>query len=205
MQSFRSTPSAGAIHRHAGHAARAPRTALTALSALTAGIALAAIVTSSSAQAQAQAQAQGQAPAPVPHAGAGHHTVIPAGSIKWPDPPSGRPGTQITVLTGDLAKEVPFTIRIKMPDGYRVAPHWHPGEEHLTVVQGTFLIGTGEKFDAAAMKPMATGDYAHMPKEMRHFGAAKGETIVQVHGIGPFVVNWVNPEDDPRRKPTGSK
>jgi hypothetical protein len=63
----------------------------------------------------------------------------------------------------------------------------------------------GEKFDVAGVKPLNAGDYAFMPKEMRHFATTKGETVVQVNGEGPFVMNYVNPDDDPRNKKTATK
>ena len=68
------------------------------------------------------------------------------------------------------------------------------------MIKGTFMIGTGEKFDTAKMEALPAGSYMKMPKTMRHFAMAKGETIVQVHGMGPFEINYVNAADDPRKK-----
>jgi quercetin dioxygenase-like cupin family protein len=79
-----------------------------------------------------------------------------------------------------------FVIRLKMADGTKVPPHWHPGDEHLTVLSGTFHMGLGERFDESAAMALTAGAYSFMPKEVRHFGWAAGETIVQLHGIGPF-------------------
>lgn len=130
-----------------------------------------------------------------------HH--VSAKSITWG--PSPIPGVQLAVLAGDPSKSGEFTLRLKMPDGWKVPPHWHPGDENLTVIQGTFLIASGEKYDVAALKPMVTGDYTFMPKEMRHYALTKGETVVQVSGLGPFVINYVNPEDEPKnRKPSAN-
>jgi len=86
-----------------------------------------------------------------------------------------------------------------MPAGYKIAPHWHPTDEHVTVLSGTFSLGMGETFDAKAAKPLAPGGYALLPAEMRHFAWTKGGATVQVHGMGPFVLNYVNPADDPSR------
>ena len=91
-------------------------------------------------------------------------------------------------------------IRAKMPDGYKVPPHWHPGDENVTVLKGKLLIGKGEKLDPAAMEELAAGSFMRMPKTMRHSAMAKGETIIQVHGIGPFDITYVNAADDPRKK-----
>ncbi|MDQ3175437.1 MAG: cupin domain-containing protein, partial [Acidobacteriota bacterium] len=93
----------------------------------------------------------------------------------------------------------PFAIRAKLPDGYRVPPHWHPTDERIVVLQGTLGMGIGEKFDPAAGHELPVGSYALMPKEMRHFVWAIGETVIQVAGTGPFEVNYVNPADDPRK------
>jgi anti-sigma factor ChrR (cupin superfamily) len=109
------------------------------------------------------------------------------------------PGIQISALAGDSSKPGPYTVRLKFSDGTHVAAHWHPEDENVTVIQGTFLAGMGEKYDAASLHEFPTGSFILMPKEMRHFAAARGETIVQLHGNGPFVINYVNPADDPSK------
>jgi quercetin dioxygenase-like cupin family protein len=93
-----------------------------------------------------------------------------------------------------------YVLRAKLPDGYKVPPHWHPSDENVTVLKGTLLVGKGEKLDPATMEELPAGSFMRMPKTMRHYAMAKGETIIQVHGIGPFDVNYVNPADDPRKK-----
>jgi Domain of unknown function (DUF4437) len=114
------------------------------------------------------------------------------------------PGLEIAVLSGDPAKEgVPFVYRLKLRDGLIVPPHWHPVDEHLTVMTGTLHMGMGEKFDRAGATALPAGSYSMMPKDMRHFVWAEGETILQLHGVGPFKTFWVNPADDPTKK-TGS-
>ena len=82
-------------------------------------------------------------------------------------------------------------------------PHWHPGDEYLTIVSGTFAVGMGSAYDAKALHTMPTGSYALLPHAMHHFALSKTSTIVQVHGMGPFQVNFVNPADDPRLKSGG--
>jgi quercetin dioxygenase-like cupin family protein len=129
------------------------------------------------------------------------HTMITPNDVKWgPGPPALPSGAQIAVLSGDPSKAEPFTIRLKAPDGYKIMPHWHPTDENVTVLEGTFVMGTGEKFDEAAAHAMPAGSFVRMPKGTRHFAMAKGETVVQVHAIGPFVINYVNPNDDPRKQ-----
>jgi hypothetical protein len=128
------------------------------------------------------------------------HLVVTPDQVKWgPAPPSLPPGAQMAALEGDPSKDGRFTIRAKFPDGYRVPPHWHPTDERIVVVQGTFGMGLGERFDTAAGRELPVGSYAVTPKAVRHFVWAKGETVIQVFGTGPFEINYVNPADDPRK------
>jgi len=129
------------------------------------------------------------------------HVMVRPDDVKWGPAPPGLPsGALVAVLAGNPGKAEPFVIRIKVPDGYKVPPHWHPTDENVTVIKGTFLMGKGDKFDADASEAMPTGSFVRMPKEVRHFALAKGETIVQVHCIGPFQINYVNDADDPRKQ-----
>lgn len=136
------------------------------------------------------------------HAGDTKHVMVRPDAVKWgPAPPSLPPGSQMTVLVGDPTKpDAPYVLRAKLPDGYKIPPHWHPSDENVTVLQGTLLMGKGEKFDPSRMEELPAGSFGHMPRTVRHFAMARGETIIQVHGIGPFVINYVNPADDPRNK-----
>src|SRR5262245_45609322 len=128
------------------------------------------------------------------------HVIMPAAEVKWgPAPPALPKGAMLAVVSGDPTKSGPFAIRLKVPAGYKVAPHWHPTDEHLTVISGTFALGMGEKFEAASMKSLGRGGYALMPAEMRHYAMAKTAAVVQVHGMGPFVLNYVNAADDPSK------
>jgi hypothetical protein len=129
------------------------------------------------------------------------HVLVRPNGIKWfPAPTSLPEGAKVAVLAGDPFKPgVLFTIRAKFPDGYKVPPHWHPSDENVTVLQGTFMIGRGDTFAADKTEAMPVGTYMRMPKGMRHYAFAKGETIIQVHGIGPFEIHYVNAADDPRK------
>jgi ketosteroid isomerase-like protein len=127
--------------------------------------------------------------------------VTPAAAVKWMDAPPFLPkGAKLAVLVGDPGKAEPFTIRLQMPDGYKIAPHTHPTDEHVTVLSGTFRAAMGPTWDDKALGDFAPGSYANMAATMPHFAMAKGATVVQVHGVGPFVVNYVNPADDPSKK-----
>jgi len=122
------------------------------------------------------------------------------GDIKWGDaPPSIPKGAQLAVLYGNPGKKVPFVMRLKMPDGYKIAPHWHSNDENLTIISGTFLLHMGDAMDAAAHS-MEAGAFHFLPGKMHHAAEAKGETVVQVHGMGPFDIHYLNPADDPTPK-----
>jgi quercetin dioxygenase-like cupin family protein len=105
-------------------------------------------------------------------------------------------GCDLASLDGDLnAEGAPFVLRLRCADGAKIPAHWHPTDENITVLKGTLLVGTGEIFNEAKLKAMNAGNFVSVPKEMRHFAMSKGETIVQVHGVGPFQANWVNPSE----------
>lgn len=113
-----------------------------------------------------------------------------------------RPGNEMAVVYGDPSKAGElYAVRFRFQDGFKVPAHWHPQDEHATVLQGTLLLGMGAKWDAAQLTTeMKAGTYIFVPKEMPHFALAKGETILQAHGVGPFKIIYANPADDPRNQ-----
>lgn len=121
------------------------------------------------------------------------HQLAHAADLKWT--PSFM-GCEHANVSGDPSVEgKPFVLRIRCPDGAKVPPHWHPTDENMTVLEGTFLLGTGETFDTSKLSPMEAGSFILMPRTMRHFALCRGKTVLQVHGIGPFKINWLNPAD----------
>ena len=129
------------------------------------------------------------------------HVVTAPKDLKWGDPPPVlEKGATLSVVSGDPSKEGLFVLRLKMPAGYRINPHWHPTDEHVTVISGTFSLGMGETFDKATMTELPPGGYALLPAQMRHFAMAKTAATVQVHGMGPFQLTYVNPVDDPSQR-----
>ncbi len=117
-----------------------------------------------------------------------------------PAPPFLPPGAQLAVLEGDpMASSGDFTIRLKMPDGYKIAPHTHPSRENVTVLSGTLKVGMGDQFDAGKMMSFGAGSFAYLDPSMHHYAAASGETVIQIHGMSPLKVNYINPADDPRQ------
>src|SRR6202165_3588626 len=119
--------------------------------------------------------------------------IMHFGDLKWTPIMKG---CDLATVAGDPSAEgTPFVVRLRCVDGAKIPAHWHPTDENVTVLKGTFLVGMGETFVETKLTTMNVGNFVTMPKEMRHFATCKGETIVQVHGAGPFKVNWVNPSE----------
>jgi quercetin dioxygenase-like cupin family protein len=139
-----------------------------------------------------------------PTAEPAHAVMILPDQENWsPAPPSLPAGAKVAVLDGDPKQKGAFTMRISLPDGYRIPPHFHPAVERVTVIEGNFQLGMGDKFDETALKSMKTGAFIAMQPGTRHFAKAKGNTVVQVNAMGPWKLTYVNPADDPRNeKPT---
>jgi hypothetical protein len=131
------------------------------------------------------------------------HFIVASSDVKWTDPPTGvSRGTpsvdagsplRYALIEGDPLKSgEPFTIRLGCDDGYKAAPHWHPTDENVVVLKGTFLLGTGDTFDPSGMQEISAGGYGYMSRRMHHFGQCKGDTDILVYGVGPFQINWIS-------------
>lgn len=131
-----------------------------------------------------------------------HPNAFRPGDIQYgPVPPFLAPGAELAVLEGDpTATSGDFTVRLKMPAGYQVAPHWHPKRENVTVISGDLKVGMGDKFDESKMGVFSAGSFAYLDPSMHHYVMASGNTVVQVHGQSPLQFNYVNPADDPSKK-----
>ena len=139
-------------------------------------------------------------PSPAGAADAGSAWLLREPSaIEWRVADTLPPGALVTVLEGDPSAEGFFTMRIKMPDGYRVPPHWHSRQERVTVLSGVLNLGQGDRFNVAATKPLPAGTYSSMPPGMTHFGWMSGETVLQLSTQGPWTITYVNAADDPRK------
>lgn len=126
---------------------------------------------------------------------------IAPGDLQWgPAPPALPPGAQVAVLEGNPGEAGPFTIRIRFPDGYRVAPHSHPTAERVTVLSGHLMIGMGAQANHDQMRSLMAGGYSVLPGNMPHYVMSHGETMIQLSGVGPFTLTYVNPADDPRNR-----
>jgi quercetin dioxygenase-like cupin family protein len=129
-----------------------------------------------------------------------HHEQHSNNIVYGPAPDVFPPGAEMAVLQGDPSVAgALFTVRLRMPNGYIIPPHFHPTDENVTVIKGTFKVGLGDHFSKDAfLPPLYRGDFITAPANANHFAQAKGRTEVQVHAIGPFQMTYVNPADDPR-------
>jgi hypothetical protein len=132
-------------------------------------------------------------------AGKRDHVELNEEALSWGDAPPGFPsGAKMAVLAGDPEREGLFTVRLKIPAGYRLLPHWHPTDEVLTIIAGSVGMGMGDRFDLAKGQILRKGGYSFLPAEQRHYLWATEPAIVQVTSPGPFAIHYVNPSDDPR-------
>ena len=137
---------------------------------------------------------------PLPATAADDHVVASPDQLKWAAAPPAFPkGAQIAVVTGDPSKEGLYVYRLKLPAGYKVPAHSHPNDENVTVISGTFNIGMGDKLDEKKGDAVKAGGFSLQPKGMVHYAWFTEETIIQVHGMGPGGITYVNPSDDPRK------
>ncbi len=130
------------------------------------------------------------------------HIMKNTDDLVWNDGPKSLPaGSKVALVEGDPAQKGPFTIRLKFPAKYRIMPHYHPAIEHVTVLDGELYMGAGDKYDEAKAKELEEGGMGVMPAKFNHFAFTKDEAaIVQLHGIGPWDIIYLNPKDDPRKK-----
>jgi hypothetical protein len=140
-----------------------------------------------------------------PPAGKEEAIFVNPAEIKWSAAPPDLPkGAQIAVLQGDPAKKGVYALRLKLPDGYVIPPHWHTQAEQLTIVSGLFMLHMGDTLDVPA-HDLGPGAFHSLPAKAHHAAKAKGETVVQVSGMGPFDIHYLNPSDDPRKTAGGTK
>ena len=129
------------------------------------------------------------------------HKMVKPGELKWDDVPSLPKGAKLAVIEGPMNQAVPFTVRLKFPGNYSIPPHFHPAVERVTVLSGEFNMGVGEKFDKKKGHALKPGGMMILEPKTPHFAwTTKGETVVQIHGTGPWAVTYVNAADDPRKQ-----
>jgi hypothetical protein len=133
-----------------------------------------------------------------PYHGEGHF-FLKSSELEWKPIASMPPGAKMALIEGDISEEAPFTFRLKLPADYQVAPHIHPAYERVTVLSGTFHFAHGEEFERDTTQALKPGDVAIMAPGDPMFGYTEEETVIQLHGTGPWGIEYINPEDDPRK------
>jgi hypothetical protein len=126
-------------------------------------------------------------------------TLVNPDKMKWV-PLDAVPGTEIAVLSGDPSKQGMFVIEWRGPAGTKAAPHWHTNTELVAQISGNALVGMGDDVDLEKGMPLAHGGFGSMPAKMHHWYVAQSPFVVLIEGEGPFDVNFIHPEDDPRTK-----
>jgi quercetin dioxygenase-like cupin family protein len=138
--------------------------------------------------------------------------IVEPGSEKWGDIPAaamvGTPSVEmggtarVAIIQGDpMTAGRTYTLRLSCSDGTKIAPHWHPTTENVTVIRGAAAVGMGSKWDDAALKEVPAGGFFWAAPHMTHYAECKGDTILQIHGVAPFVINFVSPdESQPAKK-----
>ncbi|HEX6132735.1 MAG TPA: cupin domain-containing protein [Longimicrobiales bacterium] len=122
-------------------------------------------------------------------------------ALEWGPAPAILPaGARLAVIEGDPSQPGEFTMRLWMPAGYRLPPHFHPATEHVTVVQGTFYVGMGDRFDESQVSALPTGTFGAIPAGMRHYALTKEVVVIQLHGVGPWSLTYVDPADRPKAR-----
>jgi hypothetical protein len=130
----------------------------------------------------------------------GDGVFINTGEIKWGDAPPTLPkGAKLAVLFGDPGKPGPFVVRLKAPAGYKIPPHWHTQTENLTIISGALYLGMGDKAEAAHAHALKPAGYHYLPAKAHHYAFTKAATVIQIHGDGPFDINYIDPNDDPQK------
>ncbi|MDP3846828.1 MAG: cupin domain-containing protein [Pseudomonas sp.] len=127
--------------------------------------------------------------------------VATPSALKWAAAPAVGPGAMMAVIEGDLKTAEPFTLRLKLPANTKIGVHTHPVTERVTVISGTFYFATGDSFDPAQAKAYQPGDTLIIPAGVSMYAASRDqETVLQLHGTGPWGINFRDPADDPRNK-----
>lgn len=129
-----------------------------------------------------------------------HHATVQPAALKWVAPAAYPKGAQLALVRGDPSKPGMYVVRLRVPAGYRIAAHTHPNDENVTVLSGSFNVGTGDRLDESRGEKVIAGGFSFVAKAMTHYAWFTEETVLQLHGMGPQGIAYVNPADDPRKQ-----
>jgi len=112
--------------------------------------------------------------------------------VRWFTPPYYKDGRQRAQMYGDSSQGGEWIDRVKIPEGGRVLAHTHPHDELVTVLEGTWYLGEGKRFDPSKLKGYTAGSFIVIPAGVPHFVAAKkGDVIIQLNGTGKFATDYL--------------
>ena len=127
-------------------------------------------------------------------------TTLPE-DVDWKPFAAFPTSVRLAVIVGQPSEPGPYLIRVKVPGGVKLMPHWHSEDRIYTVIAGVFYIGVGDEFDADRLQAYPPGAVIFLPGNTSHFHWAKsGEYVTQVTAIGPLCLEYVNSKDDPRHE-----
>ncbi|MGU3542652.1 cupin domain-containing protein [Methylobacterium sp. A52T] len=137
-----------------------------------------------------------------PDARAGEMVMVTGeDAVQWrAAPPSLLKGSEISIIAGDPDKPGPFTLRLRFPPNYVIAPHTHATDESVTLLSGTLVHDMGKTIDASRGQSFRQGAFLYLPAKMPHaLWTTRDPAVIQVSGTGPFGLDYVNASDDPRK------
>ena len=112
--------------------------------------------------------------------------------VRWFTPSYYTDGRERARLLGDSSQGGAWVDRARIPAGKRVLAHTHLQDEPVTVIEGTWYLGEGTKFDSTKLKAYPAGSFILIPAGVPHFVAAKdGTAVVQLSGNGKFQTDYV--------------
>ena len=114
-----------------------------------------------------------------------HHVTVQADALKWSQPAAYAKGAELSVLYGDPTRDGLYVVRLRVPAGYKIPAHTHPNHENVTVLSGSFNIGTGDKLDEKKGEHIKAGGYSFVAGVMTHYAWFTEPTVLQLHGLGP--------------------
>ena len=128
-------------------------------------------------------------------------TTLTPHEMKWMAAPPVLPkGAKLAVLMGDPFKPGPYVLRLEVPPGYKIPPHWHTQPEELTVISGTFYLGLGDEMKTKGAHALPVGSFHYLPAQQHHYAVTRGKAVLQINAMGPFDINYLNAADDPQKK-----